>query len=152
VGQVLLVAVGYAAGPQIASMYLAEQSSLALSAVSLAVVAVGYLPVAIVQHPARVPPATALMSLVALGLICTALAFVAFFELIKEMPPTQATIITYFNPVVAVALGVAVLDEPFKAATGAGFLLVLGGSWLATGVGRRRQQTGAALPAERRRP
>lgn len=139
VAQVLLVAVGYALGPWIAARHLSDLSSLALAAVSLAVVAVGYMPVAVLQLPDRVPGASVVMAVVVLGVVCTAAAFVAFFELLKEMPPTQATVITYFNPVVAVVLGVVVLGEAFKAATAAGFVLILGGSWFATGRGRRRE-------------
>jgi hypothetical protein len=70
---------------------------------------------------------------VALGLVCTALAFVAFFELIKEVGSTRATVITYLNPAVAVVLGVVFLGEAFKVGTGVGFALILAGSWLATG-------------------
>ena len=136
VAQVLVVAVGYAIGPLIADRYLADQSSLALSAVSLAVVAVGYLPVALLQRPHRMPPATVITSVIVLGAVCTALAFVAFFELIREVNPTRATLITYFNPFVAVILGVAVLGETFRASTGAGFVLILLGSWLASGRAR----------------
>ena len=56
-------------------------------------------------------PGTSSRRVVALGVVCTALAFVAFFELIKEIGSTRATIITYLNPAVAVALGVVVLEE-----------------------------------------
>jgi drug/metabolite transporter (DMT)-like permease len=147
VGQVLLVAVGYALGPLIASRYLGQLSSLALAAVSLALVALVYLPVAIVQAPARMPPYTAIVSLVLLGLVCTALAFVAFFELIKEVAPTRATIITYFNPVVAVALGVILLGEPLKAGMAVGFALILFGSWMSAPL---RRSTAGALAEEQR--
>lgn len=139
VAQVLAVALGYAIGPLIASRYLSEQSSLALAAVSLALVAVAYLPVAVVQAPSHLPSASVLASVVTLGVVCTALAFVAFFELIKEVHPTRATLITYFNPIVAVVLGVAVLGERFKLATGAGFVLILAGPWFATGRSRGRE-------------
>lgn len=133
VAQVLVVAVGYAVGPLIADRYLADQSSLALSAVSLAVVALAYLPVALLQLPSRMPPGTVISAVIVLGAVCTALAFVAFFELIKEVSPTRATLITYFNPFVAVILGVAVLGETFQASTALGFALILAGSWLAGG-------------------
>ena len=133
VAQVLGVAVGYAAGPLIAHRYLSDQSSLALSAVSLAVVAVAYLPAALIQLPTHMPPASVISSVVLLGAVCTALAFVAFFELIREVSPTRATLITYFNPFVAVILGVAVLGETFRGSTAAGFALILVGSWLAGG-------------------
>lgn len=151
VAQVLAVALGYALGPFIAARYLSDQSSLALAAVSLAVVAVGYLPVAVLQAPSQAPPATVTASIMVLGVVCTALAFVAFFELIKEVQPTQATLITYFNPMVAVVLGVAVLGESFKVATGVGFMLILVGSWFATGRSRGRE-TGRPATAVRRSP
>lgn len=150
VAQIFVVAVGYALGPLIATMFLSGLSSLALAAVSLGVVALAYLPAAAVLRPARVPPASVTLSVVGLGLVCTALAFVAFFELLKEMPPTQATVITYFNPVVAVVLGVAVLGESFKLTTALGFALILVGSWFA--AGRRRSDARRAPPGMGRRP
>jgi drug/metabolite transporter (DMT)-like permease len=133
VAEVGIVAVGYSIGPLVASRYLGEQSSLAISAVSLGLVAVAYLPVAALQRPARLPPLSGIASVVGLGMICTALAFVAFFELIKEIGATRATVITYLNPAVAVVLGVSLLGEQFKATTGLGFVLILAGSWVSTG-------------------
>jgi drug/metabolite transporter (DMT)-like permease len=132
VGEVGVVAVGYATGPLLASRYFGHLSSLALAAVSLTVVAVAYAPLAAWQHPARMPAGTVIAAVVALGLVCTAVAFVAFFELIKEVGSTRATVITYLNPAVAVVLGVGFLGESFKVATGVGFVLILAGSWVST--------------------
>ena len=67
-----------------------------------------------------------------LGLVCTALAFVIFSVLITEVGPSRALVITYINPVVAVALGVAILGEQPGAGAVAGLLLILAGSWLST--------------------
>jgi drug/metabolite transporter (DMT)-like permease len=131
-GQVGLVAVGYAVGPLLAARYFPHLSSLALAAVSVALVALAYAPVAAWQHPDRMPEGRVIAAVVALGLVCTALAFVAFFELIKEVGSTRATVITYLNPAVAIALGVIFLGEPFKLGTGLGFVLILAGSWVAT--------------------
>jgi len=64
--------------------------------------------------------------------VCTALAFVLFFELIVEVGPARSTVITYVNPAVAVLLGVLVLGEPFTWGVALGFPLILAGSWLAT--------------------
>jgi drug/metabolite transporter (DMT)-like permease len=136
VAQVGVVAVCYAIGPLVAARYFADESSLALSAVSLTLVAVAYLAPAILTRPGQIPPGSAIASIVALGLVCTALAFVAFFELIKEMGPTRATVITYVNPAVAVILGVALLGEQFTVATGVGFALILVGCWVSTGPRR----------------
>ncbi|HET9731764.1 MAG TPA: DMT family transporter [Acidimicrobiales bacterium] len=151
VAQVLVVSVGYAVGPYIAARYLDDQSGLALAATSLAMVAVAYMPAAAVGLPGTVPPATVIASLVVLGVVCTAVAFVAFFELIREVQPTRATLITYFNPLIAVVLGVVVLGEPFRLSTAVGFGLILGGSRLAAGRGRNRE-TGRSAAAVRQPP
>jgi drug/metabolite transporter (DMT)-like permease len=55
-----------------------------------------------------------------------------FFALIDEVGPVRATVITYINPAVAVALGVLVRDEPLTRGILIGFALVLVGSVLAT--------------------
>jgi drug/metabolite transporter (DMT)-like permease len=71
-------------------------------------------------------------AVIVLGVACTAGAFLLFFQLIAEVGPIRATVITYVNPAVAVAAGVALLGEPFTVGTGLGFVLILAGSWLAT--------------------
>jgi drug/metabolite transporter (DMT)-like permease len=98
-------------------------------------VAIGTLlvtPFALADLPDSMPSADTLASLGVLGLFCSALAFLFFFRLIAEVGPGRATVITYVNPVVALALGVAVLDESVTTGVIAGLLLILAGSWLAT--------------------
>ena len=53
----------------------------------------------------------ALAAVAALGVFCTAMAFVVFTVLIREAGTGRATVITYVNPVVAVVLGVTLLGE-----------------------------------------
>jgi drug/metabolite transporter (DMT)-like permease len=131
------VVVGYALGPFIVSRKLADVPGNGVVAASLALTAIVYAPFGIAELPVTMPSARAIASIVALGVVCTALAFVLFFGLIAEAGPVRATVITYVNPAVAVLLGVALLGEPFTVATGVGFILVLGGSVLATNGGRR---------------
>jgi drug/metabolite transporter (DMT)-like permease len=69
---------------------------------------------------------------------CTAAAFLVFFRLIAEVGPARATVITYINPAVAVALGVLVLGEPLTPVIGGAFVLILAGSVLATRAGSAR--------------
>ncbi len=125
------VVVGYAVGPIILSRHLRGLPSLGVIAVSLAVTAIAYLPIAAFAWPASMPPAKVVLSVVALAVVCTALAFVVFFALIEEIGPVRATVITYVNPAVAAALGVSILGEKFTAGMGVGFLLILVGSVLA---------------------
>lgn len=137
VAEVAVVAVGYAAGPMIAARRLRDSPTLGVVAVSLGLTALGYAPLALTNLPRSVPPGRVLLAVATLGVVCTAVAFVAFFALIAEVGPNRATVITYLNPAVAVALGVTFLAEPFGWSTAAGFALILSGSYLAMSPSRR---------------
>jgi drug/metabolite transporter (DMT)-like permease len=79
-----------------------------------------------------VPSAGAVASIVVLGVLCTALALVLMAVLIGEAGPGRALVVTYVNPVIAVALGVVFLGESPGVGAIAGLALILAGSWLAT--------------------
>jgi len=130
--EVGVVAVSYAIGPIVLARWLHDAPSLGVVAVSLAIAAVGYAPFAAFSPPSRLPGWKVDTSVVTLAVVCTALAFVLFFQLIAEMGPVRATVITYVNPAVAAVLGVTVLNERFTAGMAIGFALVLAGSVLAT--------------------
>ena len=130
---VLLATVGYAIAPIIVSRRLADLDPLGPVAASLIGSTVALLPAAIATPPPALPGPAALGALAVLGAVCTALGLVVFFELIAAAGPSRASIITYVNPVVAVAAGVAALGERVGATSLAGLLLILAGSWLSTG-------------------
>jgi drug/metabolite transporter (DMT)-like permease len=137
------VSVLYAVGPIILARWLSDLPGLGVITVSLLVTTLIYLPIGIAQAPAELPSAKVIWSVVGLAVVCTAVAFVVFFELIAEVGPSRATVITYLNPAVALLLGVAILDEVFTVATAVGFALILAGSVLATrarGPGRVRKK------------
>ncbi|MGW4907715.1 DMT family transporter [Streptomyces sp. NPDC004270] len=131
-GEVLLTVIGYATAPLIAARRLKDVPTLQLIAPCLTLATIVYAPAAAATWPASMPSSEALLSLLALGVLCTAVAFVAFLELIKEIGPTRSTVITYVNPAVAVAAGALFLDERFTATIGVSFALILAGSVLAT--------------------
>jgi drug/metabolite transporter (DMT)-like permease len=130
--QVLLVAVCYAVGPVILQRWLSDLPPLGVIAASLGVSALVYVPITAVAGAGTAPSADALASILALAVVCTAIAFLVFFALIAEIGPVRATVITYVNPAVAAVLGVLVLGEDFTVGMGIGFVLVLAGSVLAT--------------------
>jgi len=141
--EMAVVVVCYAVGPAILSRYLSGLPSVSVIASSLAICAVVYAPVAVLQWPRTVPSAGVLASVGVLALICTALAFLLFFALIAEIGPVRATVITYINPAVAAVAGTLVLHERFTAGMGVGFVLVLMGSTLATRRARAGQAAGS---------
>jgi drug/metabolite transporter (DMT)-like permease len=132
VGEVGLVAIGYATGPIIIARRLPRLPAVGVVAASLALTAVAYAPLALPQLPKTLPSGRVLLAVGILAIVCTALAFLLFFALIGEVGPVRATIITYFNPAVALLLGVALLREPLTVGAIIGFGLILVGSVLAT--------------------
>ena len=129
---ILVAAFGYAVGPMTLKAKLRELDPRATMGASLLIAGIVLTPFAALAPPDEMPDTDVLVSLLVLGIVCTALAFVIFGWLIAEIGPGRALVITYVNPVVAVALGVLVLDERPGAGAVAGLLLILAGSWLST--------------------
>ena len=129
---ILLAALGYACGPMIVKRQFAEFDPIGPIAGALGIASLLLLPAAVAGMPTEAPSADATASLFVLGFLCTAIGFLFFFRLIHEVGPGRATVITYVNPVVALALGVAILDESVTTGTVVGLLLILAGSWLST--------------------
>jgi drug/metabolite transporter (DMT)-like permease len=130
---VALVVIGYATAPLIVSHKLPEVPGVAASALALTVTAVVYAPFAVPRLGEAGDAAPhVLLSVLALGVVCTALALAVFFMLIREVGPQRALVITFVNPAVAVVLGVLLLGEPFTLGIALGLPLVLAGCVLAT--------------------
>ena len=130
--EVLLVATCYAIAPLIAARYLADVPTLPMVAACLGVAALVYAAPAAATWPDEIPSTRVLLALAGLAVICTALAFIVFFALIREVGGARALVFTYINPVVALAAGVFILGEPLTPWHIAGLALVLAGSVLAT--------------------
>jgi drug/metabolite transporter (DMT)-like permease len=141
VGEVALVALGYALGALIIARKLSGLPLVGLVAASLALTMIVYAPVGIAQLPSAMPSPQVVLAVAILGVVCTALAFLLFLPLVKEVGAARATVITYVNPAVALALGVAVLGEPLTLPIVLGFVLIVYGSFLAT------RRSGRARPS-----
>lgn len=132
VTEVLLVAVCYAIAPLIAARYLAEVPAMPLTAACLGLAALIYVGPAAATWPAEIPSMRVLTAVALLAVVCTSLAFILFFALIREVGAPRALVITYVNPAVALAAGVIVLNEPLTARHLLGLAMILAGSVLAT--------------------
>jgi drug/metabolite transporter (DMT)-like permease len=131
-GEVAIVAIGYALGPFVLARGLADAPPLGVISSALTLTALVYLPAGLLESPRAWPRPSVLVAVAVLALLCTAVAFLLFYALIDEVGPVRATVITYVNPAVAVVLGVLFLHEGFGWSTALGFALILGGSVLAT--------------------
>ena len=137
IGEVLLVALLYAIAPFIIARKLHDVPSLGTITIALIAVGLFYLPIGLLtQH--EVPTLDGTLALVALGVVCTAVAFIVFFALIARVGPVRAPLFTYVNPVVAIVLGTIILGEQLTLGLLIGFPLVIFGCWLAATGGSIR--------------
>jgi drug/metabolite transporter (DMT)-like permease len=132
---IILAAIGYAVAPVIVATKIPNVSGVAVNGLAMAIVAVVYAIPSVLALPGEIaaaPPVESWLSLVGLGVICSAIAFVAFFRLVREIGSARATLVTYMNMAVAVLLGIVLLSEPITPGILIGMPLVLIGSVLAT--------------------
>jgi drug/metabolite transporter (DMT)-like permease len=133
IAAIALVVVGYGTAPLVISRALPEVPGVAASSIALTLTALVYAPFA-GPRLGRVASvsSSALWAVLALGVICTALALAVFFALIREAGPQRALVITFVNPAVAVLFGVLLLSEQFTVGLAVGLPLILAGCVLAT--------------------
>jgi drug/metabolite transporter (DMT)-like permease len=142
-GMVLLAAVGYAIATFLVQRLARGIPAEALSAGASTVAAVVLAPFALLAWPGHAVAGAGLASLAVLGVLCTAVALLAFYGLVATAGSNRAGLVTYVNPVVAVLLGVLLLNEHFGLSTVAGFTLVAAGCWLSA----RPAKVPVAVPA-----
>ena len=145
--EVLLVATCYAIAPLIAARHLNDVPALPMTAICLGFAALVYAAPAAATWPTQTPSTRVLLALAGLAVICTALAFIVFFALIRDIGAARALVFTYVNPAVALLAGVIVLSEPITVWNIAGLGLILTGSVLAT---RRTGEPALHAPTEDR--
>ena len=144
---VVLASLGYALGGFLVKRRLSQADPVGTVTVTMLASAVMTAPLAIATAPESLPDAGPVAAVAALGVLGTGISFVIFYTLIAGVGPARAALVAYIAPGFAVAYGVALLDESFTAATAAGLLLILAGSWLAAEGARLPWRRAAAAPA-----
>jgi drug/metabolite transporter (DMT)-like permease len=133
---IVMASFGYGVGAWFVKRRVRDVQPIAMVGATAATVAVAMSLPAALSAPSHAPSLEAGASLVALGLLCTALAFVIFYTLVSSDGPAKASLVGYIAPGFSIVYGITLLDESFTAATAAGLVLILGGSWLAAEGGQ----------------
>lgn len=117
--------------------------------ITFALVIVGTLAI-VLERPwetAR-PDAQAWFSVIWLGILGSGFAYLAFFRLVSRWGATRTSLVAYLLPVVGIALGFVVLQEPIGATLLIGTALVIGGVALVNGRWGRRRLFATTPPVE----
>jgi drug/metabolite transporter (DMT)-like permease len=126
---IILACVSYSAGaiyarrfPGLSSAALAEGQLICASIMLLPVVL-------IVDRPWTIAPPSvqAILAILALAVICTAIAYLLYFDLIKTSGASNASLVTLLIPVSGVILGALVLAEPIRLEQLGGMALIIAG-------------------------
>jgi drug/metabolite transporter (DMT)-like permease len=135
---VLGAALCYAASALFAGTRVGSIPPLHVAAGQLGIGALLIAPLGLLQLPDEAPPAKAILAVVALGSLGSALAYVLYFGLIAQAGASRAILVTYLVPAFALVYGALFLDEAVTLSAVVGLALILAGTTLATGVTRLR--------------
>ena len=131
IAMVIVASMSYAYAVIMVTSNLPLVDGVAINGLAMALTTIFWTPVAIAQWPTSFSTNSAI-SLIALGIFSTAIAFLVFFKLIDEIGPARGSLVTYLNTAIAVVLGVLILKEPLTVGIIVGLPLVLVGSYLAS--------------------
>jgi drug/metabolite transporter (DMT)-like permease len=140
-------AVFYALGGFVVKRRYGRLTSMQTSFVSLSVATIVTLPAAVATAPTDTPGLRAVVALIALGVVGTALAFVIFYKVIVEVGAGRASLVSYLAPGVALFYGAIFLDEAITPAAIVGLVAILGGVALASRPRRRDPEPQAVASA-----
>ena len=130
----LLATISYAVAASFTRRYLSGLNSLMVATGSQIGAALGLALPTLLMWPVQAPSLKAWGALLALGTLCTAVAYVLFFRLIERLGPARAITVTFTIPVFAVFYGVTLLGETVTTWMLFCGVIVLCGTALATGL------------------
>src|SRR5918995_265228 len=135
VGAMLAASLSYALGAVYAKRTFTGATPMTIAIGQLTVASMLILPLAGVSLPDERPTAVATLSVLALALLSTAVAYMLYFRLIENVGPTSTSTVTLLVPLFGLLFGVLILDEPVGLGTLAGLVLILSSVTLITGLG-----------------
>ena len=130
--QTVLAAILYSTAMAIILKGMPHGDGVAINAIAMAITAIIFAPAALTNLPESMPSFSATASLIGLGVLSTGLAFMIYFNLVREIGQARGSLVTYLNTAFAVVLGVAFLNEKLTIGIIAGLPLVLIGSYFAS--------------------
>ncbi|MET0279625.1 MAG: DMT family transporter [Steroidobacteraceae bacterium] len=122
-----LAALLYGVGINLARRYLAGLPPSAVAAANLLCASLLLAPLALLTWPEQPVTAHAWWSALALGILCTGLAFVLYYRLIYRIGAPRAATVTYLIPLFGVMWAWLVLDEAVTQTMAIACALILGG-------------------------
>lgn len=125
-----LSGLSYAVGANITKKKLSHVPPRLLAASSMFTAGAMMIPLGLSYWPDQIPSGEAWVSIIAVALISTALAYLIFFWLLKEIGPTRTVSVTLIIPIFGIAWGALFLDESITLNIVLGTVVILVGAYL----------------------
>lgn len=149
IGASLLAALSYGVAAVYTKVRMTDTPPLALALYSQLCAAGVLLPAVPFALPSTFPPGPVILSVLALAVLSTAVAYLLYFGLIQRAGPTKATMVTYLSPAFGILWGALLLREPLTVWSFVGFGLILASVALVSGLLPFGRQTATRVSAER---
>ena len=134
----LVASLSYGVSGNLAKRYFAHARPLAVATGSQIAAAALLLPVTLFYLPPEMPSVLDWLTLIALGVFCTGIAYALYFRLIARVGPTKAMAVAFLIPAFAILWGVVFLAESVTWVMLGGCAVILIGTALATQMLFRR--------------
>ncbi len=129
----LAASLSYGIGVNYTKRKLGHVAPLTAAAGSLIAATLILLPLALARWPSVAPSLKSWLSVIALGVICTGIAYYFYFRLISRIGPAKAISVTYLVPVFGMLWGLIFLQEAITVGMIVACGVILLGTALATG-------------------
>jgi drug/metabolite transporter (DMT)-like permease len=133
---VVLASLSYAAGGLYGQRALGRATGPVLATASMLYGGLVLLPFALFQLPGQAPGWKAILSLLGLAVLGSAVAQLILFRMLRLFGAARLSLVTYLIPAFALLYGSLILSEPLRPSMLAGLGLILGGVALGSGVWR----------------
>lgn len=130
----LLGSLSYGFAANFIKVKMSGLGSLEMAAGSQLMATVLLLPLCLWLWPAQMPSTQSWLAVLALGVVCTGVAYILFFRLMTRLGPSKAMTVTFLVPLSAMLLGALFLDEAVSLEMLLGCGLIILGTALATGM------------------
>lgn len=141
IGACLLATLCYGIAASFTKRYLGGISSLVTAAGSHMGATLLLAGPALWLRPAHMPSSQAWLAVLAVGVVCSGIAYILFFRLIENAGPTRTLTVTFVVPVFAVTYGVALLGEHITSRMVLYAAIIVLGTSLSTGILKLRRPT-----------
>ena len=115
----------YAISGVLTKKYCPDVSILHLSVYCLGSASLILMPAFIFDVPKTVPSQQSWLAVIALGVLCSGVALLLYFKLLKTVGPIKTTTVAFLVPAFGTLWGTVFLDEVFTMAIGIGVTLIL---------------------------